>query len=452
MERDPKPPKKRRAAAREDIRCDVRECGRRFSTRGHLKRHVLTFHSDDRPYECGVDGCPARFSRMDNCRQHQRVHRRYGDALPARMRGSIRKNVALYTARPKEEEEHAHATVAAHDNAPQSPISTAHVDEPAQHVVEVHEYANEVHDYANEVHEYGNEVQHHDILAIPAAASPQVYTDFAAGEYFAHPSPPTWDGPQMWNEGFIRPQDLNVNVTSAQNFITVSHYCPQDVIGSHSPEQGQAHFNVIGTPESNVSDPLEAFASQAIEQQSYSHHHHHLTNGKPLSIDIPHTNTLVPTSSPLMHPHFLHLQQASPYVPPLSPTFSIPTPVSPTSPISNTQQQQQQQSAGRFFVFVPATGSYLPAQAHAQAHGRPFGLFPSGISPTGLTTAGPLSYMSPAPATNMNMLNIPLTAAPSAILPPLPMQLPSQMPFGSDMSMNGASSQLAAQWIHVGNN
>ena len=50
--------------------CDV--CNRRFRRQEHLKRHVRSLHTHDKPFECHE--CGKKFSRSDNLSQHARTH------------------------------------------------------------------------------------------------------------------------------------------------------------------------------------------------------------------------------------------------------------------------------------------------------------------------------------------------------------------------------------------
>ena len=50
--------------------CDI--CNRRFRRQEHLKRHVRSLHTHDKPFECNE--CGKKFSRSDNLSQHMRTH------------------------------------------------------------------------------------------------------------------------------------------------------------------------------------------------------------------------------------------------------------------------------------------------------------------------------------------------------------------------------------------
>ncbi|KAJ3095269.1 transcriptional repressor [Phlyctochytrium planicorne] len=49
-------------------RCEWVDCGKYFTTSGHLARH-LRIHSGAKPYKCLVEDCESRFSRQDNMMQ-----------------------------------------------------------------------------------------------------------------------------------------------------------------------------------------------------------------------------------------------------------------------------------------------------------------------------------------------------------------------------------------------
>ncbi|KII87091.1 hypothetical protein PLICRDRAFT_113085, partial [Plicaturopsis crispa FD-325 SS-3] len=54
--------------------CVVPGCGKCFVRGEHLKRHVRSIHTWEKPYACPHTGCGKRFSRRDNLGQHARVH------------------------------------------------------------------------------------------------------------------------------------------------------------------------------------------------------------------------------------------------------------------------------------------------------------------------------------------------------------------------------------------
>lgn len=54
--------------------CKVPGCGKCFKRSEHLKRHVRSIHTDEKPFLCPYPSCNKRFSRHDNLNQHARVH------------------------------------------------------------------------------------------------------------------------------------------------------------------------------------------------------------------------------------------------------------------------------------------------------------------------------------------------------------------------------------------
>ncbi|KAJ7215206.1 hypothetical protein B0H12DRAFT_996702, partial [Mycena haematopus] len=54
--------------------CTVEGCGKGFVRGEHLKRHVRSIHTYEKPYACPYEGCGKAFSRRDNLAQHSRVH------------------------------------------------------------------------------------------------------------------------------------------------------------------------------------------------------------------------------------------------------------------------------------------------------------------------------------------------------------------------------------------
>ncbi|KAM3578989.1 hypothetical protein VKS41_008525 [Umbelopsis sp. WA50703] len=55
--------------------CTHSNCGKVFKRSEHLKRHVRSIHTLEKPFVCPYDGCDKRFSRSDNLNQHIRIHR-----------------------------------------------------------------------------------------------------------------------------------------------------------------------------------------------------------------------------------------------------------------------------------------------------------------------------------------------------------------------------------------
>lgn len=58
--------------------CPVSSCSKAFKRREHLRRHLRSIHTNDKPHACPHQGCNKRFSRTDNLWQHVKTH----DALP----------------------------------------------------------------------------------------------------------------------------------------------------------------------------------------------------------------------------------------------------------------------------------------------------------------------------------------------------------------------------------
>ncbi|KAF9353490.1 hypothetical protein BGX26_008738 [Mortierella sp. AD094] len=70
--------------------CRFDDCGKIFKRSEHLKRHVRSIHTMEKPFECPIHNCPKRFSRSDNLNQHIRIHRHNG-------RGEKNKSFAAFT-------------------------------------------------------------------------------------------------------------------------------------------------------------------------------------------------------------------------------------------------------------------------------------------------------------------------------------------------------------------
>ncbi|CAE7219547.1 unnamed protein product [Rhizoctonia solani] len=57
--------------------CTVDGCGKCFNRGEHLKRHIRSIHTDEKPHVCPVQKCGKTFSRHDNLCQHMRVHGKF---------------------------------------------------------------------------------------------------------------------------------------------------------------------------------------------------------------------------------------------------------------------------------------------------------------------------------------------------------------------------------------
>ncbi|ORZ00947.1 hypothetical protein BCR43DRAFT_453183 [Syncephalastrum racemosum] len=58
--------------------CRHDDCGKVFKRSEHLKRHIRSIHTLEKPFECPYHSCSKRFSRSDNLNQHIRIHRHTG--------------------------------------------------------------------------------------------------------------------------------------------------------------------------------------------------------------------------------------------------------------------------------------------------------------------------------------------------------------------------------------
>ncbi|KAI8375991.1 uncharacterized protein BYT42DRAFT_466725, partial [Radiomyces spectabilis] len=54
--------------------CTSDHCGKAFKRSEHLKRHIRSIHTQEKPFECPYQACGKRFSRSDNLNQHIRIH------------------------------------------------------------------------------------------------------------------------------------------------------------------------------------------------------------------------------------------------------------------------------------------------------------------------------------------------------------------------------------------
>lgn len=62
--------------------CPVDACGKRFGRGEHLKRHIRSIHTNEKPFKCTHASCKKTFNRHDNLLQHLKVHQE-SSPLPA---------------------------------------------------------------------------------------------------------------------------------------------------------------------------------------------------------------------------------------------------------------------------------------------------------------------------------------------------------------------------------
>ncbi|KAK4516486.1 uncharacterized protein ATC70_011458 [Mucor velutinosus] len=55
--------------------CEYDDCGKLFKRSEHLKRHIKSIHTKEKPYSCPYKDCGKSFARTDNLSQHIRIHR-----------------------------------------------------------------------------------------------------------------------------------------------------------------------------------------------------------------------------------------------------------------------------------------------------------------------------------------------------------------------------------------
>ncbi|KAJ7052180.1 hypothetical protein C8F01DRAFT_931498, partial [Mycena amicta] len=54
--------------------CKVDGCGKCFRRGEHLKRHIRSIHTHEKPFPCTFPTCDKFFNRHDNLLQHLKVH------------------------------------------------------------------------------------------------------------------------------------------------------------------------------------------------------------------------------------------------------------------------------------------------------------------------------------------------------------------------------------------
>ncbi|KAJ7850473.1 hypothetical protein B0H13DRAFT_1550552, partial [Mycena leptocephala] len=54
--------------------CKVEGCGKCFRRGEHLRRHISSIHTHEKPFPCTFPSCHKYFNRHDNLLQHVKIH------------------------------------------------------------------------------------------------------------------------------------------------------------------------------------------------------------------------------------------------------------------------------------------------------------------------------------------------------------------------------------------
>ncbi|TFK24273.1 hypothetical protein FA15DRAFT_669714 [Coprinopsis marcescibilis] len=68
--------------------CKVEGCGKCFHRGEHLKRHIRSIHTHEKPFKCSYPSCEKFFNRHDNLLQHLKVHKQAKAARGSKSVGS----------------------------------------------------------------------------------------------------------------------------------------------------------------------------------------------------------------------------------------------------------------------------------------------------------------------------------------------------------------------------
>ncbi|KAM5539918.1 hypothetical protein V8D89_006421 [Ganoderma adspersum] len=74
-------PTKETAGPNRKHACTVEGCGKVFTKRAHLNRHIQSLHNHERTWSCFAPHCDKSFTRYDNYLRHQSLHTHYQEIL-----------------------------------------------------------------------------------------------------------------------------------------------------------------------------------------------------------------------------------------------------------------------------------------------------------------------------------------------------------------------------------